>query len=151
MDSEITIEPAQNDDYEWCARLMSSNEPWITLKRDLDGARAAMRRPGTELFVARSGGDCLGFVLLAPYGLAASPYVASIAVDEAARGRGVGSRMLRFAEQRYTGRRNIFLLVSDFNPRARQLYERTGYEYIGEIKDYVVAGHSELLFRKRLT
>lgn len=150
MKNDITIQPAQDDDYEWCARLMAGNEPWITLKRDLEGARAAMRRPGTELFVARSQGKLLGLLLLAPYGLAGSPYIASIAVDEAARGRGLGSVMLRFAEQRYAGRRNIFLLVSDFNLRAQQLYRRCGYEFIGELTDYVVPGHSELLFRKRL-
>ena len=137
-------------DYEWCARLMSSNEPWITLGRGLEGSRAALRRPGTALFVAREDQHRVGFLLLADFGLAGSPYIASIAVDESARGRGVGSQMLRFAEERYAGRRHLFLLVSDFNPRARELYRRHGYELIGELQDYVVPGHSELLMYKRL-
>jgi [ribosomal protein S18]-alanine N-acetyltransferase len=38
--------------------------------------------------------------------------------------------------------------VSSFNPGARRLYERLGYAYIGELPDYLVAGHAELLFRK---
>ena len=154
MSLVITIaaakETANEHDYEWCARLMSSNEPWITLGRGLEGCRAALRRPGTELFVAREDQHPVGFLLLADYGLAGSPYIASIAVDEAARGRGVGSQMLRFAEERYAGRRHLFLLVSDFNPRARHLYERHGYELIGELKDYAVPGRSELLMHKRL-
>jgi ribosomal protein S18 acetylase RimI-like enzyme len=41
-------------------------------------------------------------------------------------------------------------MVSSFNPRAQALYRRHGYQYVGEIADYVVAGHSELLFHKRL-
>ena len=44
-------------------------------------------RPGTELFVALEQERMAGFILLAPYGLAGSPYVASIAVAAEARGR----------------------------------------------------------------
>lgn len=150
MPNPIELVPATPDDYEWSARLMAANEPWITLRRDLDGARAAVHRPGTELFMARDGDERLGFLLLAPYGLAGAPYIATIAVDESARGRGVGSRMLEWAEQRYADRHNIFLLVSSFNTRAQQLYLRHGYEQVGEIPDYVVKGHSELILRKRL-
>ena len=42
----------------------------------------------------------------------------------------------------------MFLCVSSFNPRARALYERLGYELVRELTDYIVAGHSELLLRK---
>ena len=150
MRAPIIIAAAAPEDSEWCARAMASTEPWITLRRDLAGCREAVARPGTELFVAREDGMPVGFVLLAPYGLAASPYIASIAVAEEARGRGVGSRLLRFAEEHFAGRPHLFLLVSSFNSRAQQLYRRHGYEFVGELKDYVVPGHSELIFHKRL-
>ena len=150
MPADIAIIPAASDDYEWSALLMATNEPWITLRRDLEGARSAVRRPATELFIARDGDERLGFLLLAPYGLAGAPYIATIAVDARARGRGVGSHMLRWAEHRYADRRNIFLLVSSFNTRAQQLYVRHGYEPVGEIPDYVVPGYSEVIMRKRL-
>ena len=129
---------------------MASTEPWITLGRDLAGCREALARPGTELFIARDESRLVGFILLAPYGMAASPYVASIAVAEESRGRGVGSQLLRFAEERFADRKHLFLLVSSFNNRAQQLYRRHGYEFVGELKDYVVPGHSELIFHKRL-
>ena len=147
---QITI--AQPADHEWCARLMASSEPWITLQRDLDACRQVLSRPGTELFVARdeSGGDPIGFVLLAPHGLAGSPYIASIAVAPAAQGRGVGSQLMTFTEQRYRLRVHLFLLVSSFNPRAQQFYRRHGFQFVGELKDYIVPHHSELIFHKRL-
>ncbi len=130
---------------------MTSNEPWITLRRGLEKCRAAVRRPGTELFIISQGQRRLGFVLLAEHGLAGSPYIASIAVDEAARSRGIGSELLRFAEERYSkSHQHIFLLVSSFNLPARRLYERCGYQQVGEIPDYVVAGHSECIMHKRL-
>ena len=150
MDPPIRIAAAAPEDYEWCAGVMASTEPWITLRRDLAGCREALSRPGTELFVAREGDSPVGFILLAPYGLAGSPYIASIAVAAEARGRGVGSQLLRFAEQHYAERGHLFLLVSSFNERAQQLYRQHGYEFVGELKDYVVPGHSELIFHKRL-
>ena len=142
--------PARPEDYEWSARLMAGSEPWITLRRDLEAGRTAVRRPGTELFMARDGKEQLGFLLLAPYGLAGAPYIATIAVAEIARGQGVGSQMLDWAEQHFAGCRDLFLLVSSFNRRAQELYLRHGYTQVGELPDFCVGGHSELIFRKRL-
>jgi len=150
MEITIRIAAAAPEDYEWCACVMASTEPWITLRRNLTGCREALSRPGTELFVARDKEMPVGFILLAPHGMGGSPYIASIAAAAEARGRGVGSQLLRFAEERFAGRRHLFLLVSSFNRRAEQLYRRHGYEFIGELKDYVVPGHSELIFHKRL-
>ena len=141
----VAIAPASHDDAEWCARVMAASEPWITLRRDLTGCRDALARPGTELFVARDdGGKPVGFVLVA------SPYIASIAVAADARGRGIGSALLRFTEQQFAGRGHLFLLVSSFNDRAHKVYRRHGYEPIGELRDYIVAGSSEIILHKRL-
>ena len=71
MAESIHIASATAEDYDWCARLMASTEPWITLGRDLDACRAALARPGTELFVARDGQQPVGFILMAPFGFAA--------------------------------------------------------------------------------
>jgi RimJ/RimL family protein N-acetyltransferase len=40
--------------------------------------------------------------------------------------------------------------VSSFNERARALYTRLGYETVGELRDYIVRGHSEWLLRKSI-
>jgi [ribosomal protein S18]-alanine N-acetyltransferase len=131
---------------------MASSEPWITLGQDLELCRQKVARPGTKLFVADGGGgqELAGFILLVPYGFAGSPYINSIAVASEARGRGVGAELLRFAEKHFVGRQHLFLLVSSFNARAQAFYRREGYEYLGELKDYILAGHSELIFFKRL-
>jgi ribosomal protein S18 acetylase RimI-like enzyme len=151
MGTPIQIAAAAPDDYEWGARLMVSTEPWITFQRDLAGCRDTLRRSGTELFVARQKEIRLGFILVAPYGLAGSPYVACLAVAAEARGQGVGSQLLRFAEERFADRGHMFLLVSSFNRGAQNLYRREGYEFVGELKDYLVAGQSELILHKRIS
>jgi len=147
---DLTIERAEEDDFEWCARLMAGSEPWITLRRGLDGSRTALRRPGSELFVARERGRPVGFILIHPYGCVGSPYIQSVAVAEGARGRGIGSQLVAFAERQMAGRRFIFLCVSSFNQRAQELYSRLGYQRVGEIPDYIVEGHSEVLLCKKL-
>ena len=56
---------------------------------------------------------------------------------------------MRFAEERiFRDSPNVFLCVSSFNTRAKALYERLGYELVGELKDYIVKGYSEYVFRK---
>ena len=151
MEPSIHIAIAACGDYEWCATLMSSTEPWITLRRDLEGCRKALARPGTELFIARGQERAIGFILIAPFGLAGSPYIASIAVAVEMRGQGIGSQLLHFAEERFAATGHLFLLVSSFNHRAQRLYRQHGYQEVGELKDYVVAGYSELILHKRLS
>jgi ribosomal protein S18 acetylase RimI-like enzyme len=147
---DLTIDRAEENDFDWCARLMAGNEPWITLRRGLDESRVALRRPGSELFVAHERGGPVGFILIHPHGCAGCPYIASVAVAEGARGRGIGSQLVAFAERRMVSRRFIFLCVSSFNRRAHALYRRLGYQCAGEIPDYIVEGHSELLLCKKL-
>jgi len=147
---DLTIEPAEENDYDWCARLMEGSEPWITLRRGLDECRVALRRPGSELFVVREEGRSVGFILLHPYGCAGSPYIASVAVAEGERGRGIGTQLVAFAERRMAARKFIFMCVSSFNRRAQGLYSRLGYQRMGELPDYIVEGHSEILLCKKL-
>jgi len=148
---QVIIRRAREPDREWCARLMSSSEPWITQRRGLKESRALLRRTGVELFIGREGPQRLGFILLHPYGLAGSPYVASIAVTAGARGLGVGSRLMAFAEQRFARRRHLFLCASSFNRRAQQFYRQLGYSRVAKFADYIVDGHSELLMYKKLS
>jgi ribosomal protein S18 acetylase RimI-like enzyme len=76
-------------------------------------------------------------------------YIQTICVDPRCRGRGLGSTLLQFAEQRIrTASPNIFMCVSSFNERAQRLYQRHGYAVVGELTDYIVKGHSEILLRK---
>jgi len=146
----LEIGEATAEERLWCARLMASSEPWITLGRSADACRAAAVDPDYVVLVARSDGAPLGFARLHPRGVAGSPYLASIAVDASARSRGVGTALLAAAEMRFAEARWMFLCVSSFNARARALYERHGYLLVGDLPDYVIDGASETLMVKRL-
>jgi ribosomal-protein-alanine N-acetyltransferase len=131
-----------------CARLMSCSEPWVTLGRSYETSLAVIQDPTRETYVVREGEDVVGFLIVCMTG-AFIGYIQTICIHPDHRGRGLGSRMVEFAEQRiFREAPNVFMCVSSFNHGARRLYERLGYRMVGELPDYIVAGHSEILLRK---
>lgn len=138
------------DDAPLCATLMSTSEPWTRIGRTWEESLQLVTDPSKEAWVAHDGGRFLGFILLVLRG-AFVGYIQIIAVAPEARSTGVGSKLIDFAERRiFPQFPNVFLCVSSFNPRARSLYERHGYELVGELKDYLVLGASEFLMRKTI-
>jgi ribosomal-protein-alanine N-acetyltransferase len=115
--------------------------------------RARPGRPGSEVAVAHRRGTVVGFVRYLPSGtFAHSGYVWVVAVAPSEQGRGVGASLLEYAERRILGRaRDVFLLVSHFNRRAQAFYRRNGYTKVGEIRNYVVPGITEYIYRKART
>ena len=151
MDLNFSIRPfEESEDLEGCAQMMCLSEPWITLGRDYEASIATLRDQSRERYVAESGGDLAGFLIINMAG-AFVGYIQTVCVAPGFRGRGIGTKLVRFAEERiFPESPNVFLCVSSFNAGARRLYERLGYGVVGELKDYVVEGHSEILMRKSL-
>lgn len=146
----MLIRPFQDADAETCARMMSTSEPWLTLGRDFHGALAFLLDGTKEVHVATEDGAIAGFIVLNMHG-AFVGYIQTICVDAATRGQGVGSRLIRFAEERiFREAPNVFLCVTDFNVDAQRLYERLGYERVGILRDYIKRGYDEILMRKAL-
>jgi ribosomal protein S18 acetylase RimI-like enzyme len=133
-----------------CARMMCNSEPWITLRRDYEASVATLTAPGKEVHLATMGEEVVGFTILNMQG-AFVGYIQTVCIAPQWRNRGIGSRLLDFAEDRILSQvPNVFMCVSSFNADARRLYLRRGYEVVGELKDYIVAGHSEILMRKTI-
>jgi [ribosomal protein S18]-alanine N-acetyltransferase len=148
----VTVRPiAGEDEIHTCAAIMSTSEPWITLGRTMEQALRILRdRELQQVYVAVHDDAVVGFVILILKG-AFIGYVRTIAVRADWRSQGLGRRLIAFAEERiFRESPNVFLCVSSFNPRARALYERLGYEAVGELRDYIVRGHSEWLMRKTI-
>ena len=134
-----------------CATLMSSNDPWIRFGRDFEKSYALMRDPSREVYVALGDdGSVVGFLVLVMQG-AFVGYVQSLAVDDRLRGHGIGSALMEFVEQRvFRDQPNVWVCASSFNPGAQRLYERLGYHRVGELTEFMIAGHSEFLYRKTI-
>lgn len=139
---------ATRQDAERCARMMSESEPWITLQRGYEKSMEVLHRPDREVYLARRQDQLVGFLILNMTGPFAG-YIQTICVAPSERSRGIGAQLVRFAEDTiFRQSPNVFLCCSSFNPRSCRFYERLGYERVGELKDFIVAGHAEILMRK---
>lgn len=147
----MQIRPLTNDaEARIAARLMASSEPWLTLGRTFEESLQLITDTAREVYVAFEGEIFQGFVILNMNGVL-SGYIQTVAVAHDARGSGVGTQLVEFAEKRiFRESPNVFLCVSSFNTGARRLYDRLGYRAIGEITDFLVEGHSEILMRKSI-
>jgi ribosomal protein S18 acetylase RimI-like enzyme len=144
---------ATSDEAEQCARLMASSEPWRTLGRDYETSQRIVTDPVKEVSVVYVGAETdavAGFLIINMTG-AFVGYIQTVCVASEWRGLGLGAILIHFAEERiFLEAPNVFMTVSSFNTDAQRLYERLGYQRIGELTDYIVAGYSEILLRKTI-
>ncbi|HEY0305870.1 MAG TPA: GNAT family N-acetyltransferase [Longimicrobiales bacterium] len=148
---DLVIEPLQtSEEVAICAEMMSQTDPWLRLGRGYTTCHDAVSAPGRNVFVARVAGEVAGCVILNLTG-AFVGYIQAVCVHPSQRGKGIGSALLRFAEEYIFQRTpNVFLCVSSFNTDAQRLYSRLGYKIIGELEDYIIPGASEILLRKTI-
>ena len=70
-------------------------------------------------------------------------------VEESQRRRGLGTRLLRAAEQEARRRGCTQMMLMTFSFQAPAFYERNGFEVVATIADHP-RGHRNFLMRKRL-
>lgn len=135
-----------------CALIMSESEPWLTLKRDLKSCKDAMRGENKEkeVYIVTDNLELIGFAVLQMTGTFKG-YIQSILIKPSHRDRGLGSKLLKFCEERiFQISPNVFMCVSSFNTDAARLYYKLGYDKVGDLKDFVIRGQSETLLRKTI-
>ena len=73
----------------------------------------------------------------------------SLWVHPSLRGHGLGARLLAAAEAEAAARGCTQTVHLTYDFQARRLYEKTGYELVGQVKDFPT-GTDVLWFRKHL-
>ena len=138
------------NDVETCVDIMANSEPWITLRRGYEESVKTLTDPVKEVYVAEVKNDVIGFIILVMKG-AFTGYIQTVGIAPDWRNKGIGTKLVKFAEERiFRDSPNVFMCVSSFNNNAMRLYTRLGYEVVGELKNYIVSGHSEILLRKTI-
>ena len=131
-----------------CALMMSKTDPWITLNMNYDQCLDAFKGTEKEVYIISIGKSIVGFVILQIYG-AFSGYIQTICIREDYRGKGFGTILLKFSEERILKfSPNVFICVSSFNKGAIKLYYEFGFKLVGELDNFVKEGFTELLLRK---
>jgi ribosomal protein S18 acetylase RimI-like enzyme len=147
----IIIALSTEEERDWAATLIYKSDPWITLKVDFEHCYKTCHDDEYIMYTAHIDDAPGGIMILHSRGVAGSPYLKTIAVAEKYRSLGVGKALIEFAEDLYRKEaKHFFLCVSSFNNRAQSFYERLGYEKVGEFKDYIIEGESEILMHKKL-
>ncbi len=106
-----------------------------------------------EIFVAiNENNECIGFVWIILNGAFHSfPYIHVIAIKEEFRNLGIGKMLLKFCEETFAkDNSKLFLVVGEFNPRAKRWYQNIGYKEIGVIPSLYKKGVNEWLMMKEL-
>lgn len=133
-----------------CATIMCESEPWITLQRNYSDCLESVHGNYKEIYMTKDNNKLSGFIILQMAGTFKG-YIQTICVAPEARGKGIGTALIQFAEQRiFSISPNAFMCVSSFNHEAAKLYQQLGYEKIGELKDFILEGYSEILLRKSI-
>ena len=94
--------------------------------------------------------SCIGFLWFVKNGAFYSfPYLHIIAVKEECRNHGIGKKLLNFFEDIcFKDKDRLFLVVADFNPNAKRLYESIGYVEVGYLPNLYRQGINEHLMMK---
>jgi ribosomal protein S18 acetylase RimI-like enzyme len=151
-ETKIDVRRVTTDADAWaCADIMASTDPWLRYGRTREQTHATVSDPQMESYAAVAGGEVVGVVVIALRVPLIRGYICALAVKPAHRNCGIGTRLLKFAEERiFRESPNVFLCVTSFNAGAQRLYERLGFRKVGEITDFAIPGAHEHLLRKTL-
>lgn len=94
-------------------------------------------------------GEPVGLMVMTMDGMFAElPYLALLGVKKGYRSKGIGELLINFffGVAKGMGFNKAFIATSDFNVRAKQLYQRLGFKKILIVPDLLKKGIAEQLF-----
>lgn len=143
------IVPMTRSHSETCSGIVAVSEPWKTLRERIDFSKYIALK---QAYVYIKDGETAGFIIFTPEPVfARGGYIRAVAVDPVMRRRGVGEKLLAFAETVIARRSpHVYLCVSSFNRRGQMFYRSLGYKRVGTLPDLLVRGASEYIYWKRL-
>jgi len=143
------IVPMTRSHSETCSGIVAMSEPWKTLRERIDFSKYIALK---QAYVYIKDGETVGFIIFTPEPVfARGGYIRAVAVDPVMRRRGVGEKLLAFAETVIARRSpHVYLCVSSFNRRGQMFYRSLGYKRVGTLPDLLVRGASEYIYWKRL-
>ena len=125
----VRIRPMTLEDYDrvWALWMSCKNMGFNDLDDSREGIGRLLRRNPTTCFVAESDGELAGVILAGQDGRRG--YIYHMAVAEACRRRGVGSRLVERCLEalRTEGINKVALLVFKYNDAGNAFWERQGF------------------------
>lgn len=153
---QVTVTKATAERIDECIRIFEDSALYNHYFADGDRLPALLREGigKGELFVAEdSKGEAVGAMWIDLKGFFGFfPYLSLLGVRKDRRGMGVGHTLLEVFEgvARGLGHGKVSLLVGEFNPRAKALYQSMGYKKVGFLENAIKPGVNENIMVKTL-
>jgi ribosomal protein S18 acetylase RimI-like enzyme len=151
---ELALRPLSAENARKLGEALSIIPPWSVIGYPAERLADWLQReqPTMRKFEVMAGVRLAGIIVIQEpflYG----PYLKLIAILPAFQGQGFGLRLLQWMESqaRRQEARQLWLCVSTFNKRAREFYERLGFEPVAVLDKLASEASDELLMRKRLS
>ncbi|QNO14164.1 GNAT family N-acetyltransferase [Alkalicella caledoniensis] len=146
------IELAKNQHLDNCYRILMQSQLGEVYFADKSPMKMMQKGiENKEIYVCLNQQDeILGFLWVELSGTFDKyPYLHMIVIDENVRGKGIGKKLLSHFEEVITSDYDkVFLMVGDFNKRAKRLYEELDYKVVGMIPNFYKEGVTEYLMYK---
>lgn len=147
----INFRKGRREDFSNLATIISNNRAWTCFGIDYEEGIRLFEEMEDEIYIAEEEGEFLALGTLRINGLAnMGAYIRMLIVKEEFRGEGIGAKMIEYlnkiASQQVP---NTFLICSVENKKAQKFYEKLGFKQVGIMKDLVINGHDEILYRKK--
>jgi len=152
----VKILQAQKEHIKECMEALRESKLGKTYFASEDSLRSFITEgiDKKEIYAALGeGGQFLGYIWISLNGAFYKyPYCRNIAVKKEFRNQGVGKVLLKYYEKvGFINSPRIFILVSDFNQKAKKLYENMGFMEVGRIPDLFKDGVTEIIMIKYKT
>ena len=136
-------------DLAWSAELMARSNPWDALFFSVEQCAEKLSDKSLTLEIAYEGGTRVAFLATSANGVGSEPTIDYIAVVEERRSHGIGTALIRhFESELFPDEDNLYIFVSDINPRALNLYVSLGFQQVGALPNFNLMGQTEFLLRK---
>lgn len=145
--------PFTNEQAHAVAEMLAASEPWLSLNFSVAALATYLTRedPSLRRYLVSVDEHPAG-VICVRHPWLRGPYIELLGVSPEQRGKGIGKKLLAWAEREARCEsRNLWVVASSFNHPALHLYQSLGFHPIGPIPGLVSPEHDEILLRKRLS
>ena len=143
------IDPQSITEIEACSSMMAGSSPWKDLFFSYEQCLGLLTSNGVSVHCVLDEGLVVAFIATVSQSFGGEPMIEYVCVREDRRNNGLGTQLIAFFEdQLFPLADNLYMFVSDINPRALALYQRLGYVIVGELPDYNLPNQTEYQIRK---
>lgn len=156
MQKDSFIRPIKPEDLPALKTVIDANQLFPSAMLDEMISEYFSNEDSNDLWLTYDDGKPIAIAYYAPEKLTEGTWnLYLIAVHPDCQGKGIGTSMLHYIEQRLADRGERILLVETSGltsfEQTREFYRKCGYEKEARIREFYQAGEDKIVFRKLLT